>query len=441
MRYLYVDNYRGFQDTLIPIEEVNFLVGENSTGKSSILYLINLLGSPQFWFRQDFSNSEVKLGSFYDIVSKASDNKTYFRIGVVECDSKATFPSDNNNVFLLTFKKWKELPIVSSYSYVDFDKQVHVVFTSKSFKYKVAPIHVAQDFESTLFNTFRGWLEEPPEKSKGFKTPHAQTIPFNRRDTLLFVGGIIQRVLSEDEHAPMKRESFHVSFPTFSQALTWIAPIRSKPSRIYEGYEPSSSPEGDHVPHLVKSLLVKDKSAEDFESYMREFGQNSGLFENIYIQNFGRLPGAPFELGVKMNKQRIPISYVGYGVSQSLPIVVELYSRPHSRWFAIQQPEVHLHPKAQAALGNIFFNLANSRKARFFIETHSDYTINRFRTCCRDNKLDSQKFQSQILFFERTEKGNQVHPIQILDNGDYAEDQPKSFREFFLQEELNILGI
>ena len=42
MNYIYVDNYRGFSKTLVPIGEVNFLVGENSTGKTSILGLIKL---------------------------------------------------------------------------------------------------------------------------------------------------------------------------------------------------------------------------------------------------------------------------------------------------------------------------------------------------------------------------------------------------------------
>ncbi len=39
MIYLFVDNFRGFTNTFIPIEDVNFLVGENSTGKTYIFSL------------------------------------------------------------------------------------------------------------------------------------------------------------------------------------------------------------------------------------------------------------------------------------------------------------------------------------------------------------------------------------------------------------------
>ena len=47
--YIFVDNFRGFRDTCIPITDVNFLVGENSTGKTSILGLLKLLAGPRFF--------------------------------------------------------------------------------------------------------------------------------------------------------------------------------------------------------------------------------------------------------------------------------------------------------------------------------------------------------------------------------------------------------
>ncbi|MDP6688819.1 MAG: AAA family ATPase [Alphaproteobacteria bacterium] len=74
----------------------------------------------------------------------------------------------------------------------------------------------------------------------------------------------------------------------------------------------------------------------------------------------------------------VNIRNVGYGVSQSLPVIVEILSRSFGSRFAIQQPEVHLHPKAQAALGDLFYQLALVEEKRFIVETHSDFTIDRF---------------------------------------------------------------
>ena len=47
--YVYMDNYRGFSNAAIPLRQVNFLVGENSTGKTSFLELLDVLSYGPFW--------------------------------------------------------------------------------------------------------------------------------------------------------------------------------------------------------------------------------------------------------------------------------------------------------------------------------------------------------------------------------------------------------
>lgn len=56
---------------------------------------------------------------------------------------------------------------------------------------------------------------------------------------------------------------------------------------------------------------------------------------------------------------------------------------------------VHLHPKAQAALGEVLFNLSILENKKFIIETHSDYMIDRFRISCRKSK---KSIKTQVLF-------------------------------------------
>jgi predicted ATPase len=129
-----------------------------------------------------------------------------------------------------------------------------------------------------------------------------------------------------------------------------------------------------------------------------------------------------------------------YGVAQALPAVVEMFVHPEGTQFAIQQPEVHLHPKAQAALGDLIFQLATKEKKQFFIETHSDYTIDRFRLSYKENQ-GKPKINSQILFFHKSSEGNCVYPIDILENGWYSDNQPESFRQFFIHEEMRLLGL
>ena len=75
------------------------------------------------------------------------------------------------------------------------------------------------------------------------------------------------------------------------------------------------------------------------------------------MKRFGTDLTAPFELDVVIGGQVLRTINVGYGVSQVLPIIVDLIAGRQGSWYAVQQPEVHLHPKAQAALGDLIYEL------------------------------------------------------------------------------------
>jgi predicted ATPase len=169
---------------------------------------------------------------------------------------------------------------------------------------------------------------------------------------------------------------------------------------------------------------------------LEDFGLESDLFKTIKVKRFGPRKTAPFEIDVVLNVEPLKISSVGYGVAQVLPIVVECILRPKGIAFAIQQPEVHLHPKAQASLGDFIFSLANLEGKVFFIETHSDFIIDRFRR----NQKNDKNTSAQVLFFERTDQGNRVHAICINKDGQYEDNQPENFRDFFVKEELEMLN-
>ena len=178
-------------------------------------------------------------------------------------------------------------------------------------------------------------------------------------------------------------------------------------------------------------MLSSEDEARKFSEFMGRVGKASGLFQAITMRAFGDSndPTSPFEVDAILDEKALNLSLMGYGVSQSLPIFVELLHRPHGSWFAIQQPEVHLHPRAQASLGDVFFEMATRDHKSFVIETHSDFTTDRFRLNFR--KRVSGKPLGQILFFERKNKRNTVTPIPVGTKGDLPRDQPSGYRSSF----------
>ena len=134
------------------------------------------------------------------------------------------------------------------------------------------------------------------------------------------------------------------------------APVRSYPKRTYGPIRPSRDPEGEYIPTYLANLSRRNSEEwKTLKSNLEKFGKQSGLFDEIKINSFGNTAGSPFQLHIgKLGKKSSGPSRnlidVGYGVSQALPLITELLNPEPTPLFLLQQPEVHLHPSAQAAL-------------------------------------------------------------------------------------------
>jgi predicted ATPase len=129
-------------------------------------------------------------------------------------------------------------------------------------------------------------------------------------------------------------------------------------------------------------------------------------------------------------------------VSQILPILFDSLEAPPGQTFLLQQPEVHLHPRAQAALGSVLVAQAADRRQTFVVETHSDHLVDRVRMDVREKRGATPLSPEDvvILYFERKEGRATVHPIKIDAQGNLI-DVPAGYRDFFMLEERRLLGI
>ena len=427
MQYIYLNNVRGFTRSLIPIRACNFLVGENSTGKSSFLSLLKLLSKPDFFFQSRFAfGDEASPAGFNDLVSAWATDKTYFDVGTLDVDEVGAGKT-RLQFQVHRFTEENGSPLLAQFIQRKSQTNVQLKFSRKTTEYLRADNVAEPDSHDEAISEFWRAVDSFDNTTAEF-----QKFPkeFGGHPPL----GLALSLLSslQKGNQPNLRE-IQFDFPTGRQ-LTWIAPIRTKPSRIYDGLTREYFAEGEHAPFVLKQQL---KSAK-FVDKLREFGEASGLFEILSTHTFGKGIRNPFEVMIRLSGPSFNIENVGYGVSQVLPLVVEFLSRKEGRRFAVQQPEVHLHPRAQAALGSLLFFLAAERKHTFLIETHSDFLIDRYRL---EMNSTTEAPRSQILFFSRTATGNQISPIDITQKGHYPVEQPPEFREFFVREEMRLLSL
>src|SRR5208282_3343195 len=417
--HLFIDNFRGFNNACIPITNVNFLVGQNSTGKTSVLGLLKIFSGPRFLFQQEFGDEEVNFGRFSDMVSAHSDDKTFFRVGLVWAELKGKKEQKITIGWLCTFRDEQGLPRLSGYTFFRESEKVTLRFNGNDIRFKAETYPTPQTVEETLTTLLPQWVDEhtaPKESYERLSIPKGLPGKIPVIMALSMIGGIRSSTSTKDK--PKKTIKIPINPPemAFPSEVTWIAPIRTKPRRTYDELTLDFSPEGGHTPYLIRRMLRSRTQAAQFRAFIEKVGTASGLFQDVRIKTFGSAKTGPFEVDIVLDGKALNLSTVGYGVSQSLPVLVEVLARSHGTWFAIQQPEVHLHPRAQAALGDVFFEMAATEYKFFLVETHSDFTIDRFRMNYKKERPD--KPDSQILFFERRDKHNVVTPIKIGKGGE-----------------------
>lgn len=413
---LYIDNYKGFTDTIISFKDVNFFVGENSTGKTAVINLMELISQPNFWVAPDFNSDEIEIGYFSEMVSQNSSEKKSFSIGSSIGDSK--IGDETLQYIWMKFTEKDFAPEVSECKFINGDVTVWCFVSDNKTSYKTKKVKDKIGFAE--------WVRD----FKGFSKPK----DIDTKNIPIF--GIIRSIIEKDIRGEKDIKKGQMTFQGSFNQMYWMAPIRAKARRWYESYSLSYTPEGAHTPILLKKFQnSKTVASKKFHDALTIFGKDSGLFDNVNVMD--DKPENPFSVNVNFGDLNMNIANVGYGVSQVLPLVVEML-RSKNNSFAIQQPEVHLHPRAQAAFGDLIYKVATKNKNKFIIETHSDYMINRYRYAV--NKGNS-KTLSQVLFFSRDENGIHIDVMPIDSKGQYIGDVPQKFMNFFLEEELKMLEI
>jgi hypothetical protein len=251
------------------------------------------------------------------------------------------------------------------------------------------------------------------------------------------------RGTATDQEQKALREVTHIFMrylSVLSGGVHAFAPVRSRPERTYNPIEESPRSEGSHVPMvLAKTFFTERNRWEQIRSALNDFGEASGIFQEISVRPLGQAESDPFQIVVKIAGPPSNLIDVGYGVSQVLPIIVDLLLNQSSRTYLLQQPEVHLHPRAQAELGSFLAGFVKETNSRLVVETHSDYIIDRLRSDIRDSKNLTCN-DVLILFFERQDLDIKIHPINIDERGNLRK-VPQGYRSFFLQEQQLLLGI
>ena len=419
----------------LEIRPLTFLVGENSTGKTTALACFHILADYLRDSRLDFNADPYSMGIFKDIARNSRPKAKTFKLGFTTEAVKQTFEfsekTDGIEPAISSLDlKFSDGKIVFKTENDLGDMQMHLVsFDKKRNHYEIScfPDILDVSIPFGFSQSGLGPFVVPLEGDSEGKTA-------------------LENYLKKSQNSGKERYNLLDSGSRLSVFST--SPIRSRPKRTYDPTREFNDPEGSDIPMLLMRIkATEQKQWEALKIQLIEFGKSSGLFQNIEIKNLGRSLGAPFQLKFKVRGPNANIVDVGYGVSQILPILVHALRNNASQhlppdfqetaYFLLQQPEVHLHPRAQAEFSSLLVKLANKNNRSFIIETHSDYMIDRARIEIRKGNIRPEDVS--LIYFEP--KGNivKVHNIGF-DKMANMEGVPPHYRGFFLKESKRLMG-
>ena len=446
-----LENFRCFHEQQTArLAPLTLLVGENSTGKTSFLALLRALAEfANTGETPRFTEPPYELGSFADIIHHTEGN---LRPQSFDAGFTAIYPRRGPvkpNVpisFSVTFEEHAATPVPVRRRISHDEAWIEDRLIQKA-NYSII-CHTRRGDWSIPFRRFEAEYGELGDYSRTLSTalrplrwPGVQHTDI---DIDLFHPIAASPKIAEADIIELRNvaERYFFSYRGHISDHTYAgAPIRSQPQRTYRPSRPTPDPEGNYIPSYFADLSVRDpKEWQILKGELEKFGRDAGLFDSIGIMQYGEAGSGPFEIQIyqgdnKPQRARNLID-MGYGVSQVLPIITELQRpiprRSTSTQYLLQQPEVHLHPSAQAALGSLLCNLASEQR-QLFVETHSDYIVDRIRWDVRDGRTNLQEKDVSILYFERRGTDVMIHSLELDEEGQ-INGQPEGYRNFFMAE-------
>ncbi|WP_219271961.1 AAA family ATPase [Pseudomonas sp. Xaverov 83] len=224
------------------------------------------------------------------------------------------------------------------------------------------------------------------------------------------------------------------------ESAKYITPLRASAERYYrkQGLAVDElDAQGANFALFLDNMSPKDRNS--FSDWCESF-----FGVSIFVEE----SGGHLSLFIKsQDKQSVMVNIAdtGFGFSQMFPILAQLWVVQHAKTeskssklnipliFSIEQPELHLHPKLQASLADVFVNSVTAARSigvelKLVIETHSEYLVNRLGYLIAKSKFSSEDVS--VLIFERKgySEGTNIRHASYSSRG-FLENWPYGFFE------------
>lgn len=447
---IYLRNFKAFDEVSVDLAPLTFLLGPNNSGKSSIIASLRLLAQTI-----DSSDSSVSLllngrmgdfGTYRDIVFGNHRGRPIYVEIYFEFQGKSIY---RGNVLEKVWhwnegQKWK-VRLALEYKYRTqrreiILKEVHVQENGKD---KVVT-KFSKDSERQLFEKIGPKIVPSSLKatlSRWLRMQNFIPVPGAGVLFLLKEGESKKFVTAEVEKALSDVSKIGRKIAIEMRNIDYLGPMRVPPSRTYlftgerrhrigaSGENTASIIAMDSVRRGARSRRIAFRVSE----WMRK----SGIAEEIKVT---LISDRHYEIRVKhpLTNEFENIADVGYGISQVIPVLVGGYNMAAGSIYLIEEPEIHLHPRAQSELGDFFLDLYQGG-VQALVETHSEHLILRMQQHVARGSIPPEHIR---IYYVYPEGGKKIVKLLRLDEfGRFLDEWPLGFFSERLEEAKELAKI
>lgn len=242
------------------------------------------------------------------------------------------------------------------------------------------------------------------------------------------------------------KKELETGFRNIFERIHYLGPTRAQPQRLYAWAGEGGDSIGVWGEHTVKALLTEDRRWASYRTEphqkINQWLRKLGVAYKIDIKRVNEVMSF-YETRIYLDNDNNHSNLVdvGFGVSQVLPIVALAYLAPPESIIILEQPELHLHPKVQAELADLFLEAAQTRNIQFIIESHSEHLLARLQRRLAERSGVNEHLTEndvKLYFCQREGSESTLQPLQ-LDQYGRIQNWPPDFFGDLLDERLKAM--
>lgn len=453
LRNLRIKNFKGWKDTgMMDLAPITVLFGSNSSGKSSIGQFLVMLKQT---VRQSDRKTVLLLNGPQTSVDLGSVSDVFYDHNIEE-DLEFDFKWDMDEKAEIENSSTRE-----SYDQIEFKGDIQV--SDPETQYLEVNKFEYQLYDKDILKLSVGMKKETGDDGK-YKYVLDSDSDFKRIKTgrgakltepVKFYG------FSDAALAYYKDSDFlqdlNLHQEDFFSKFYYLGPMRTKTKRTYSwsGVNPESV--GDAGENTIDAILSAKKQErklkfpnthyKEFEVVISEALKKMGLIEEYKITKIGERQEYEVKVQIKGSDRYVGLPDVGFGVSQVLPVIVQLFYAPDNSVIFMEQPEIHLHPNAQALLADVMIEAirmreeGKKRKVQIIIETHSEHLLRRLLRRISEEKITTSDMKAY--FAQNNQRASKLEKLKVDKYGNIL-NWPDGFfgdmEEDMYQQSMNALN-